>query len=166
MEDWKLTIAEGIVSYSKSGKKNVKITTSNNKTGAAVAQAMQSNISKLCADFKGMSKYNKKNWSYALLGSLVDPLAAFSTAGLASAVGSGWKTFYIQTGSWQAQEQLMNNIKKVKNEVSEYKNTKFEPSPTDTADDKGGNGDQTNSWLWIGAAVMAVVLIIWALKKK
>lgn len=165
MQDWKITIAEGIVSYSKSGKKNVKIVTKDNKTGAAVAQAMQANMKNLCADFKGMSKYNKNNWSYALIGSLVDPLAAFSTAGLASAVGSGWKTFYIQTGSWQAQEQLMNNIKKVKTEVSEYKNTAADPTPVAT-DDPKGNDEQKNSYLWIGAAIIAVILIVWALRKK
>lgn len=164
MEDWKITLAEGIVNYSKSGKKDVKITTKDNKTGAQVAQAMSANMQHLCADFKKITKNNNKNWSWGVVAeALVAPLApgaGISTVAGAQAIQSGWKTFYVVTGSKQAQQQLMNNIKKVKNEVSEYKNAS--PAPQPVEEEKSLLSD--NKTLVI-AVLIIVALLIWALWK-
>lgn len=153
MQDWKITIAEGIVSYTQSGSKDVKIVTKDNKTGAAVAQAMQANMKQLCADFKKITKNNNNVWWLAALDG--------GTTALYQATQSGWKTFFVQTGSKQAQEQLMNNIKKVKSEVSEYKNGAVDIEPSSIVEETG-----IGKYVWIVAAVLAVAAIVWALKNK
>lgn len=167
MQDWKITIAEGIISYSKSGSKDVKIVTKDNKTGAAVAQAMQANMKQLCADFKGISRSKQQNWWNVGLAEAIIGIPGVGSGALAgiygtsALVGSGWKTFFVETGSKQAQEQLMNNIKKIKSEVSEYKNGAVDIEPSSIVEETG-----IGKYVWIVAAVLAVAAIVWALKNK
>ena len=163
MEDWKVTIAEGVVSYSKSGKKNVKIVTKSKKVGGEVAQAVLTGASNqaLSTDFKGITRVNPDNTK--ILGVIEEILVpGIPTITLINAAtGSGYKEFFVKTGSKQAQDEFIERLGKVIAEVNEYKNS------TPVAVTSGGNDSDTrrNNILLIAAAVLIIAAIVWALWK-
>lgn len=164
MEDWKVTIAEGVVSYSKSGKKNVKVVTKDKKTGGEVAKAVLTGVNAsypLSTDFKGITRVNPDNTK--LLGAIEEILVpGIPTITLINAAtGSGYKEFFVKTGSKQAQDEFIERLGKVIAEVNEYKNS------TPVAVTSGGNDSDTrrNNILLIAAAVLIIAAIVWALWK-
>lgn len=167
MESWKITIAEGIRSYSRSGKKDIKIVTNNKKTGKEVAQAIVTGVNAsypLSTDFKGISANQNNHWWWtvgaeAIAGLLVIPGAGASTVAGIQAANSSMKEFYVNTGSKQAQEEFIERLGKVIAEVNEYKNT---TAPVVTQDDDRGLGNNT---VLIIAVVLIVAALVWALWK-
>ena len=163
MEDWKITIAEGITSYSKSGKKDVKIVTKDNKTGKEVAKAITTGVNAsypLSTDFKGITANQNNNWwLIPFVGPLL-PGAVETVAGI-QAINSGMKVFYVNTGSKQAQDEFIERLGEVIAEVNEYKNSSLAPVTS------GGNDDDTRrkNILLIAAAVLIIAAIVWALWK-
>ena len=162
MDSWKITIAEGITSYSKSGKKNVKIVTKDKKTGGEVAQAILTGVNAsypLSTDFKGITRVNPNNTK--ILGIVEEILVpGIPTVTLINAAsGSGYKEFFVKTGSKQAQEEFIERLGKVIGEVNEYKNT---TAPVVTQDDNRGLGNNT---VLIIAVVLIVAALVWALWK-
>lgn len=159
MESWKITIAEGVRSYSRSGKKDIKIVTNNKKTGKEVAQAIVTGVNAsypLSTDFKGITNNNNKVW-WAML---VDPTGAIGTtiAGWQVA-NSGTKEFFVKTGSKQAQDEFIERLGKVIAEVNEYKNSAAAAVPEDTPRGLG------NNTVLLIAAVLIVAALVWALWK-
>lgn len=161
MEDWKLTLADGIVSYKKAGKKDVKIVTKSNKVGKQVAQAILTGCSSkaLSTDFKGITANQNNNWwLIPVVGPLL-PGAVETVAGV-QALNSGMKEFYVNTGSKQAQAEFIERLGKVLNEVNEYKNSSAVPVSTPQPE-----GGLSNNTILIIAAVLIVAAIVWALWK-
>lgn len=138
MEDWKITLSEGILSYSKMGKKKVQIKCADNATGKQVAQAVTVGVQSypLSTDFKKIEK------------------------------GISYKDFAVVTGSWQAQEEFIERLERVLREVNDYKN-KLTPAATGTsdADPKDLQDTKKKNRLLIFAAIVIVAVIVWALWK-
>lgn len=156
MESWKITIAEGISSYSRSGKKDIKIVTNNKKTGKEVAQAIVTGVNAsypLSTDFKGITANQNNHWWWALL-----PGAVGIVAGI-QAINSSMKEFYVNTGSKQAQDEFIERLGKVIAEVNEYKNSAAAAVPEDTPRGLG------NNTVLLIAAVLIVAALVWALWK-
>lgn len=164
MESWKITIAEGVRSYSRSGKKDIKIVTNNKKTGKDVAQAIVTGVNAsypLSTDFKGISANQNNNWWWtvaaeALIGI---PGAGASTVAGIQAINSSMKEFYVNTGSKQAQDEFIERLGKVIAEVNEYKNSAAAAVPEDTPRGLG------NNTVLLIAAVLIVAALVWALWK-
>lgn len=164
MESWKITIAEGIRSYSRSGKKDIKIVTNNKKTGREVAQAIVTGVSvsyPLSTDFKGISANQNNHWWWTVAAEYLIriPGAGASTVAGVQAINSSMKEFYVNTGSKQAQDEFIERLGKVIAEVNEYKNTTVPVVPQD--DDRG----LSNNTVLIIAVVLIVAALVWALWK-
>lgn len=161
MESWKITIAEGIRSYSRSGKKDIKIVTNNKKTGKEVAQAIVTGVNAsppLSTDFKGITANQNNNWwLIPFVGPLL-PGAVETVAGI-QAINSSMKEFYVNTGSKQAQDEFIERLGKVIAEVNEYKNSAAAAVPEDTPRGLG------NNTVLLIAAVLIVAALVWALWK-
>lgn len=156
MESWKITIAEGIRSYSRSGKKDIKIVTNNKKTGKEVAQAIVTGVNAsypLSTDFKGITANQNNHWWWALLPGAVEIVAGIQ------AINSSMKEFYVNTGSKQAQDEFIERLGKVIAEVNEYKNSAAAAVPEDTPRGLG------NNTVLLIAAVLIVAALVWALWK-
>lgn len=161
MESWKITIAEGVRSYSRSGKKDVKIVTNSKKTGKEVAQAIVTGVNAsypLSTDFKGITANQNNNWwLIPFVGPLL-PGAVETVAGI-QAINSSMKEFYVNTGSKQAQDEFIERLGKVIAEVNEYKNSAAAAVPEDAPRGLG------NNTVLLIAAVLIVAALVWALWK-
>lgn len=161
MESWKITIAEGIRSYSRSGKKDIKIVTNSKKTGKEVAQAIVTGVNAsypLSTDFKGITANQNNNWwLIPFVGPLL-PGAVETVAGI-QAINSSMKEFYVNTGSKQAQDEFIERLGKVIAEVNEYKNSAAAAVPEDAPRGLG------NNTVLLIAAVLIVAALVWALWK-
>lgn len=171
MESWKLTLADGIVSFSKSGKKNIQIVTKDSTTGQQVAQAIITGVKTgnppLSTDFKGVSRSDPDNWNRAMWGSffLGDPLAVYSTTLAIQGLNSWSKEFYVETGSKEGQEEFIERLERVLAEVQRYKNGASNPTPTTSTAITEQSVSKSNTTLII-VAIVAVAAIVWALWKK